>query len=1704
MRKDKKMDTIPNHEEKPKENLQNESTPLPSDFAPASSSSQQDAQPSLSISSSSSHPVPSQGDPNQGDSKIAEGRITPEPLPPPIADLPRLSESSSFKEESQPIISTSVSVSPSSPDIDTSRSLTPSSPPSWRSRIWPYFAIFFLFVLVVLGIREYIQWDVEKQIEKKFAEAQAAYQQGEILRAWRVSQSAFTLFLCQPPFFGVKFSEHKKDVLRQYEDAVKVMMKAQHIVREGEKSFEPWIQKMELLAQNVEQKGDPFLIQAIKTRRDQMVLTRVKEWLASEQGFPTVIQTLSDLQTRFGKTFLPSTQKEFDSLLARYLEQQQKQFEKILSADLERILSLLKSKNYQDAFEAPSPLTFFCQDVPSAFQEPFQTRYQNLQIALREGNAEDTIAASLSPEDRDQLRQFFRIQPILDDLKELVETAAYRLALPKKGRKDKTKEKTPAETFPLAQDFQKLEDRISAEDKLDSELLAFLKQRIQEGRHEVEALYRLDSEARIEALSGEPKARYKVSFLDAAGASPHIRFRLSSFQESEESLRMELRVAGVPIQVEWPNDGDESACLYQTYGYRFVSRKHRYLYPQLLRALHLGKRMQHAGIEPNRASIWEIIDGPAFPVAWALSSPSPTEENTENTEPSSTPKNYLIFYDQELYSVESITQKKEEVLEVFRSAAAELRKAIAECRSIREELRQALDPVIRTAYDERDPQDELDSYFCRRILAGDYLERHIPALRSSNASSTPQEATEIARIRDALQAYRAAFHSLPYGIPLFSLTQKNGIHVTAYRSIEEALDRIVGKTDEEAPEEEDFSLSSYEWRIYDPQVQQTTFTTWLGRQTFYRFYQHAVYPGEHAAPPADLSPIRLFVTHPLRGEVASWKEGDPVITTNISDWEEATAIDLPLQRRSIFGPPGWGYPPHIPDFGFHRQPRRILTRHGILDSPDFDLIPDEKERRAAQDAYLDRIVTVCPTPGEQALFFRYLAQYAFDSPIAEDPELLGSRLGAGEHHQTVYQFFDRRIGEVYVGDCDDLAEFYQVITQKCGKLSQMFNPPQHAACGYVDVLESEEGKIYRMIFLHTSEPYCIEGSTLDEAVEEGFKAFGNFEEANFTVAAVPFLFRFAGEHTRTRYYLSDRILVDPEYAELMIRVQSYWHYHYYSTAIRVMEERLAVDPYLSNYTELSGLYRFVHLTPKAIEMEQKAMQLAKERDAAVHFQGLLTIAGLYKELERDEEVKTTLAEIPREMMRLLAQNELQEYFRLLPIRMGAAGLYGSIEAVSEAIRLITPDIHLAMRFNRGRLFEPLLKTILSLYAGLGRRYHEDEELLSAVDHGIANQLEETIRRAFATTVFQPEDSWNQTIRNYSLFAEYAFAKIGRKRAANRLLRPGPLATSHRKHHIRGPEITEEDWAWFRIIPSLYFSLAIDSLDLRQPEKFDEKKALRLLEAMPRAYKAGAALGSMFVFESTMVMGELLQAILHRDRSEFETVMKKVRERNISDYDDAVATAMGQHLGLIPLEELPSWFEIYHRYMPGKQHYFKVVYRAIDSEHFDHALKIAKIIPSYFPDEEAMAQEAGYIEGLVEKVRAQAQEVRARREAKKAKKPKRQKPKVSPKESPPPPSPEKKESDDTSTITIETPPPPPQTMTKAEVPPPSRDHVSPDEEIAKEETEMKHLPTHNMSEEEDPSSSPPKEEENTLSPTINQILSSSSWAYQSNIPLRNCA
>ncbi len=1034
--------------------------------------------------------------------------------------------------------------------------------------------------------------------------------------------------------------------------------------------------------------------------------------------------------------------------------------------------------------------------------------------------------------------------------------------------------------------------------------------------------------------------RLAWSLIRVGASHPDTRVKPGSFRFDRGGAEIELRHMGAEFVIRLDEKDYKKQVRAEVDGYRFRSG-----WPVLFQKpfgwmAELAQEMRRSGIAPEEEREWDVMEAPEGLIALAV----PDNGGSWWGVPS------LAFYRGELREVQSIPLPDDaaNIAEEFTGAAKRLHDGIMGDESIPEALRQAFNPVLRGTYLPIDPRDYFDSDFCRRLIEADYLESHVSPL-------PPERVEELA-------AFRRALAKIDNGYDRFKVLLDEGETLVAVAKPGVDFQDSVG--DEVRDPETGETLSRYQWRWEG--ADETGFHSPLPGRQLNALSVVEYYPGKHGIKPKGVPEV-TEVWHALKGKLATYRKGAAAAEGNPEKWLEAVTLDMRGRRDDVSGPLGWNSPLHVPVRDDQGDPVLVATLNGVVPSPNFTGYPVPAERRAAEEEWLDNAARIFSTPGELALIYQVFFRYCSDSPLPETPNLIGSHYGLSDTHQTVYESLERRWVGRLIGDCDDLAEFFQNLADRQGKLCQVMQLPSHAAAGYLE--ETPEGD-YAFVVLQTGPVLRFVSHSREGAVEKAYRHFeDNVGDTQFTIAAVPVLLRFADEETRTPFVLSARIYWDGDYAEDMIRVQEFWHLHTYSAGVLAMEKLLGGDREVGNIKELASLYERVGEYEKSAALRREELAEVKE-DPQATLSALLDISLLHIAAKDKPAALGTLAEMG-DLLEKLRKERPEMYRRAAAFRSSWAGALSRLGEPERAWELVRHDVDEAWKKD-GKFSDTLLRTLVTMYDRMSIQRDVSEAEGKRADREamrIRYCVRSALAKAFGKDYFSADDSYNKISSRYFLLGRYGVAVAGRKAGLSSLCLDGPYPGGERDHTARGEDLSELDWEWFRVMPRLYLAFAMEMLDRDEnPELYDPVMARNCLEKVRGSAKLGAGLGSNVTSQDAIIKSDLVLSFLNRDLSAFNEVMAMVRDKNYASLYDDAAVVFGSYCGLVPLAEFDAWIEAFHRFFPGRQHYFKAAYRAMDKEHFGHAERLAEATPRFFPGDALLAGEVAGLKGAVDRLR----------------------------------------------------------------------------------------------------------------------------------------
>lgn len=991
--------------------------------------------------------------------------------------------------------------------------------------------------------------------------------------------------------------------------------------------------------------------------------------------------------------------------------------------------------------------------------------------------------------------------------------------------------------------------------------------------------------------------------LTIANSSPRISFDRASVDAAKSRFTLELNGERYDISII----RDNTTVAVTSRGYYFGLPAQFPTWEAVLQQCGtLAEAMEHAGVEKNSAdALWGLLHQLPAPAAVL------NQQDGNGI--------YSIFIKDRTYQAQRAEPpfNPQEVSQEYVSAANNLAQAIVNDQESDPQVRVVVATVVAAAYGVSRPNDYLSRLFCRRVIEDGYIKQHLPGF--------------VERHGDLVEAYGNAYKKIAAPVPLWT-----GPGLLGSASLE------------------GFST----WRFLDEEEGTTTFAYQHPERAHTGLFIHTTFQGKHDAWPDETEPLRVCMVHRVMGEVSRYDVSTGKFTADEERWRMGAVA---MQRRGLpdyFGEPEWRFPPHVVMIDPKGDTKALITSQGRLDMPDFSQYDDDKTRLKQQDKFMDKCAQVLLTPGQLHLFFVNFANYTLDSPVEKRPNLLGSSQHSGDIHQDYHQYLDRKVGGRFIGDCDDVAEFYKVITDKQGRLSYVLGVPHHATCGWV---EKRDDNKFEMFFVDTMPPRRFVADTISEVVEKGIRSYDQEGTTLFDPNSVEFLFRFAGEPTRTRYYLSTRMFEDKRYAETMIRVQSYWHFHTYQLAIRTMLALLQTDKDPANCFELASLYGRTHEIDKAVKWLQTGIEGLPKNDMLSRVNHHLRYAWFYKTIRNDEKSLKALEEVAQMLDQIPKDAKEQE--RYIGVRFTVAGGMAGLKSPWKGWSVIRDEVKELLRQNR--LSEQHGNTMLGVYYWMKKLQREGRKL-NVEEADTIEELKSLASSYVDRALFKDDDSFTTVLFKYSSVALLYAAELGDDHVRQELLKNGPFPSQQRLHTRRAnPE--EEDWKWIRLSISAYGRLVGQDLDDEKP-KSEQKPddAVALIEAAMRATMYARRIGSL-ASQEYMLIGLLInRAAIKKDWMMLENILHQVKESGSARLHHLAARTLGDSARFIePSDFKDKVMPLYTRYIEPRPHYFELVYEAYDARAYKAAAIAADVAAEKFKDFSEMRQEKRYLEKLIE-------------------------------------------------------------------------------------------------------------------------------------------
>jgi hypothetical protein len=717
-------------------------------------------------------------------------------------------------------------------------------------------------------------------------------------------------------------------------------------------------------------------------------------------------------------------------------------------------------------------------------------------------------------------------------------------------------------------------------------------------------------------------------------------------------------------------------------------------------------------------------------------------------------------------------------------------------------------------------------------------------------------------------------------------------------------------------------------------------------------------------------------------QIVSWTNGG-AFQVDKALWREAVPDDRHRQGVDRNATTDF-MPPHIVISGFDGDVAGIATAGGWLAAPKAE--PKDYER------FLSQAAAQLPDAAHLDLIGEYILTYCYDSPDSRFPWLIGTKQIKGDIHQTAAQTLATATGGVVRGDCDDLAELYEVIARRQGRTSIVLALPQHAAASWAE--KQTDGK-WHVFVLQTGPAVEFTDAALPKALEAAYKSFGASE--TFDPNGLSLLLRFSDENTRSSWRLSYRIFAEPDYYKTMVEVQKDWHYQTYQRGIQTMKDLIAKgDQDTANYRELSGLYSFTGQYQLAAEYHQKALDLTEEPEGKF-LMGIELLGHLFAS-KQDAKAKD------------LAKDLLEVQFPRIKAKMGPSAWSSGMELV--AVLEGHHALDLALQAQETMLIEPLSDQYGSLAEKIEQlagyvqspKYNQQTwenssqflELrnLTAQYAGICIGLvaeagpdrlahEETLRSAahaaeiwLTHLAFHDVEEPGEAPMRYASAGRYYATILGRERF-DQILATAALPTDKdvtgmdHTNRIGGLAQLALDLPWIRLsVP--YWLGRLQELFARDHQTIDRVEVARLASALDEAYAVGTKLGiedPQIEFDAHL--GKLIAALMANDLATVKRRLQYVAEKNDKRLRDDTAQWIGDIARFIPIEQFGSVIDAWGDIVGGgkqdnaKQKYFWIAWRAALGGATQHALLAASMAATRYRTDAAFDEEQKFMQTLFE-------------------------------------------------------------------------------------------------------------------------------------------
>lgn len=711
--------------------------------------------------------------------------------------------------------------------------------------------------------------------------------------------------------------------------------------------------------------------------------------------------------------------------------------------------------------------------------------------------------------------------------------------------------------------------------------------------------------------------------------------------------------------------------------------------------------------------------------------------------------------------------------------------------------------------------------------------------------------------------------------------------------------------------------------------------------------------------------------------IATWTAADGKLQADAKTWRGA--VPEPRGRALARGL----LPPHLVLAGLDGDPVRLVTAHGSV-------VPARDARPAESERFLAEAAKALPDAAHLDLIGQHLFRYVYDSPDPRYPLLIGSLEVKGEVHQTAAQILGSTTGGQCRGDCDDLAELYQTIAEKQGRLGHLLILPSHTAFAAA----RKDGEDWVVEVMQTGPTYAFRGRDLRDALRDAHRNFD--AAAPFSPDHLGLLLRFSGENTRGPFGLGWRIFAEPEYARTMIDVQRDWQYQTYARAISKMKRMIeAGDRDPANLHELAALYEITGQWQAAVEGYRVNLEVLSDPVSRIEVQ--LELAASLRRAGKLDEARaelTRLAESLPELAPKLGQGVARLAMRLSLAQVGAGDNEGGRRTLmgnafgplaggtARLVQMVSqPGFDRTEWAGDGRmaatrqLVQQFIGCLIVHLDKAGRKTVAGDPTLA--------RAREVVDAWLARLAFLEADDPSEAIPIYAIAARIHALDLGPDALAKAVEAAKPPAAAAHDHLDRklapAAQSMAADLPWIRIAPGWWLGEVNRALRGGVEEDDEESGEIKPLDPakIDRARVAVAAAGAVAAAEACRKLGfsgqqielpvhfaQLTAAIVGGDDRLLRERLRYVKQQDDKRLRDGTAMTLGQLAAACDAKRWDAVLKAWADEVDYKPKWFSIAWVAAVAGAPQQALAAARAAAKRFPDEAAFREEVVFMEQLL--------------------------------------------------------------------------------------------------------------------------------------------